>query len=80
MLKTLIGTTDPDNYTQYLNEKIDTVVNLFKKIILKFQYHRFLNHQANIIACVQSSAYFLMRTELIFHSACLSLVLNPKKN
>ena len=31
MLKTLIGTTDPDNYTQYLNEKIDTVVNLFKK-------------------------------------------------
>ena len=31
MLKTLIGTTDPQNYAQYLNEKIENVVNLFKK-------------------------------------------------
>ncbi|MGN0902551.1 MAG: tRNA (uridine(54)-C5)-methyltransferase TrmA [Succinivibrio sp.] len=31
MLKTLIGTTDPQNYSQYLNEKIDHVVSLFKK-------------------------------------------------
>lgn len=31
MLKTLIGTTDPTNYSQYLNEKIQTVLNLLKK-------------------------------------------------
>lgn len=31
MLKTLIGTTDPTNYSQYLNEKIETVLNLLKK-------------------------------------------------
>ena len=31
MLKTLIGTTDPQNYTKYLNEKIDKVVNLLKE-------------------------------------------------
>ena len=31
MLKTLIGTTDPQNYTKYLNEKIGKVVNLLKE-------------------------------------------------
>ena len=36
MLKTLIGTTDPQNYAQYLNEKIENVVNLLKRNNLDF--------------------------------------------
>lgn len=36
MLKTLIGTTDPKNYSQYLNEKIENVLNLFKKNNLEY--------------------------------------------
>lgn len=54
MLKTLIGTTDPDNYTQYLNEKIDTVVNLFKKNNLEIPVPQVFE---------SPSEYYRMRTE-----------------
>lgn len=54
MLKTLIGTTDPQNYDQYLNEKIDSVVNLFKKNNLEFP-------EPEVFA--SPAEYYRMRTE-----------------
>ncbi len=54
MLKTLIGTTDPQNYTQYLNEKIDNVVSLFKKNNLEFPTPEIYESPAE---------YYRMRTE-----------------
>jgi len=54
MLKTLIGTTDPQNYNQYLNEKIDSVVNLFKKNNLEFP-------EPEVFA--SPAEYYRMRTE-----------------
>ena len=54
MLKTLIGTTDPQNYNQYLNEKIDSVVNLFKKNNLDFPAPEVFASPAE---------YYRMRTE-----------------
>lgn len=54
MLKTLIGTTDPQNYQQYLNEKIDYVVNLFKKNNLDIPSPEIFESPAE---------YYRMRTE-----------------
>ena len=54
MLKTLIGTTDPQNYSQYLNEKIDNVVSLFKKNNLQIPSHQVF---------ASPSEYYRMRTE-----------------
>lgn len=54
MLKTLIGTTDPQNYKQYLNEKIDYVVNLFKKNNLDIPSPEIFESPAE---------YYRMRTE-----------------
>lgn len=54
MLKTLIGTTDPQNYKQYLNEKIDYVVNLFKKNNLDIPTPEIFESPAE---------YYRMRTE-----------------
>ena len=54
MLKTLIGTTDPQNYSQYLNEKIDNVVSLFQKNNLQIPSHQVF---------ASPSEYYRMRTE-----------------
>lgn len=54
MLKTLIGTTDPQNYAQYLNKKIENVVNLFKKNNLDFPKYEVFESPAE---------YYRMRTE-----------------
>ena len=54
MLKTLIGTTNPQNYAQYLNEKIENVVNLFKKNNLDFPKYEVFESPAE---------YYRMRTE-----------------
>ena len=54
MLKTLIGTTDPQNYTKYLNEKIDKVVNLLKEHNLDLPSFEVFESPAE---------YYRMRTE-----------------
>lgn len=54
MLKTLIGTTDPQNYSRYLNEKISNVVNLLKSNNLTLPHYEVFE---------SPSEYYRMRTE-----------------
>lgn len=54
MLKTLIGTTDPINYSNYLNQKIDSVINLFKTKELELPEFEVFESPAQ---------YYRMRTE-----------------
>ena len=54
MLQTLIGKTDPQNYDQYLKEKISNVVTLFKKNNLTID---------NYSVFESPKEYYRMRTE-----------------
>ena len=79
MLKTLIGTTDPQNYAQYLNEKIENVVNLFKKNNLDFPKYEVFESPAEYYRMKQNFLFTLMKIIAILLSACLNLKPNLER-